>query len=141
MQPDIWAFLQNNVFLVAVCLLSGLMLLWPLIQKATAGGKDVSVQEAVQLINRRDAIVLDIRDPSEFASGHIPNARNIPMAELEKRLREIEKFKQRPAIVICRSGTRAASACATLRKNGFQEVYSLKGGMLAWQQAGMPLQK
>ena len=141
MQPDILVFLQNNIFLVAVCLISGAMLLWPLIQKTTAGSREVSVQQAVQLINRRDAVVLDVRDAAEFESGHIPNARHMPVADMEKRFKEIEKFKQRPIIVSCRSGTRSVAACGVLRKNGFQEVFSLKGGVLGWQQASMPLEK
>ena len=141
MRPDILAFLQNNIFLVAVFLMSGGMLLWPLIRKATAGGKEVSVPQAVQLINRRDALVLDVRDAAEFESGHIPNARHIPAGELEKRFKEIEKFKQRPVIVACRSGTRAISTCGLLRKNGFAEAFALKGGMQGWQQASMPLEK
>jgi rhodanese-related sulfurtransferase len=65
----------------------------------------------------------------------------MPVAEMEKRAKEIEKFKQRPVIVICRSGTRSVSACGALRKNGFQEVFALKGGILGWQQASMPLEK
>jgi rhodanese-related sulfurtransferase len=141
MQPVIWVFLQNNIFLVAVCLVSGAMLVWPLIQKVMVGAKDVSVQQAVQLINRRDAIVLDVRDAAEFQSGHVPNARHIPAAEMEKRLKELDKFKQRPLVVVCRSGPRAASACALLRKNGFAEVFTLKGGILGWTQASMPLEK
>ena len=141
MQPDIWVFLQKNIFLVAVCLASGVMLLWPLFQRFGSGGKEVSVQQAVQLINRRDAMVLDVRDASEFASGHIPNARHVPAGEVEKRMKELEKWKQRPVIISCRSGTRSAAASAALRKNGFQEVFTLKGGILGWQQASMPLEK
>lgn len=142
MQPDIWVFLQKNIFLVAVCLVSGIMLMWPLIQRMTAGGsKEVSVQEAVQLINRRDALVLDVRDATEYASGHIANARHIPAAEVGKRIAELEKAKQRPVIVACRTGARAAAACGVLRKNGFQEVFTLKGGVLGWQQASLPLEK
>ena len=141
MKPDILTFLQNNIFLVAVCVISAAMLLWPLIQKATSGSKDVSVQQAVHLINRRDAIVIDVRDNAEFASGHIPNARHIPAGEMEKRLKELEKFKQRPLILSCRSGPRAVSASGILRKNGFQEVFVLKGGILGWQQASLPLEK
>jgi rhodanese-related sulfurtransferase len=141
MQPDIWVFLQKNIFLVAVTLVSGGMLLWPLIQRARIGAKEVSVQQAVQLINRRDAVVIDVRDAADFASGHIPNARHMPVAEMEKRLKELEKLKSRPVIVSCRSGNRAAAASAVLRKNGFQEVFPLKGGILGWQQASMPLEK
>ena len=141
MQPDIWEFLQKNIFLVAVCVVSGIMLLWPAIQRLMSGSREISAQEAVQLINRRDAVVIDVRDASEYASGHIPNARHIPAGEVEKRLKELEKLKQRPVIVACRSGSRAAAACALLRKNGFAEVFPLKGGVLGWQQASLPLEK
>lgn len=141
MQPDILTFLKNNIFLVAICVVSGGLLLWPLIQKLTTGGKEVSVPEAIQLINRSDAVVLDVRDAAEFTAGHIPNSRHIPVGEIGKRLKELEKFKQRPIIVNCRSGTRSASACAVLRKNGFEQVVSLRGGMLGWQQASMPVEK
>jgi rhodanese-related sulfurtransferase len=141
MPVDIWVFLEKNFFLVAVCVVSGAMLIWPLIQKVTSGAKDISVQEAVQLINRRDAVVLDVRDASEYASGHIPNSRHIPAGEIDKRLKELDKFKSRPIVVSCRSGNRAASACALLKKNGFAEVFPLKGGILGWQQASMPIVK
>ena len=139
MPPDILAFLQNNIFLVAVCLLSGAMLLWPYVQKLSAGGKEISVPQAVQLINRRDAVVIDVREASEFETGHIPNARHIPAGEVEKRVKELEKFKQRPIIVS--GGARAISTCGVLRKQGFSEVFALKGGIAGWQQASMPLEK
>lgn len=141
MAVDLWAFVEKNLFLVIVFLASGGMLFFPLVQRLMAGAKDVSVPEAVQLINRRDAVVLDIRTSSEYASGHIPNARHIPAAEIEKRLKELEKLKNRPIIVACRGGNRAASACALLKKNGFQEVFPLKGGVPGWQQAAMPIEK
>jgi rhodanese-related sulfurtransferase len=142
MQPDILVFLQKNIFLVAVTLISGAMLLWPLIQRlATGGSKEVSVQQAVQLINRRDAVVLDVRDAQEYGSGHIANARHIPAADVGKRIAELDKVKQRPVIVACRTGARAGAACALLRKNGFTEVFALKGGIVGWQQASLPLEK
>ena len=142
MQPDIWLFLQKNIFLVAVCLISGVMLMWPLIQRMTVGaGREVNAQQAVQLINRRDAVILDVRDAQEYASGHIANARHMPIGEIGKRIAELDKVKQRPVIVACRTGARAGAACALLRKNGFQEVFALKGGILGWQQASLPLEK
>ena len=141
MPVDLLSFIQKNLFLVIVCVVSGAMLLWPLVQRLMSGAKDVSVQEAVQLINRRDALVLDVRDAAEYASGHIPNSRHIPAAEIEKRLKELEKFKSRPIVVSCRGGNRAAAAVAVLKKNGFQEVFPLKGGILGWQQAALPIEK
>jgi rhodanese-related sulfurtransferase len=123
-------------------LISGAMLLWPLIQRlATGGGKEVSVQQAVQLINRRDAVVLDVRDAQEFAAGHLPRARHIPLGELAGRLGEIGKFKEKPVIVTDRTGARSGAACRLLRKSGFSHVYQLKGGVAAWQQASLPVEK
>lgn len=141
MQADILTFLQNNIYWVIAAFVSGAMLIWPLFQKAVSGSKEVSTPQAVQLINRRDALILDVRDAAEFASGHIANARHIPVTEIEQRLKELDKFKERPVIVSCRSGNRSIAACGVLRKNGFAEVFSLKGGILSWQQAGMPIEK
>ncbi|MDB5807989.1 MAG: rhodanese-like protein [Betaproteobacteria bacterium] len=121
---------------------SGSMLLWPLISRASAGGvAQVGAVEAVQLMNRRDAVVLDVRDSSEFAAGHIPNARNIPFNELENRLRELEKMKSRPIIVSAPAGPRAAKVCAALQKIGFTDVVALRGGLNAWVEASLPIQK
>ena len=141
MPVDVWVFIEKNLFLVIVCVVSGLMLLWPLVQRAMTGATDVTVQQAVQLINRRDAVVLDVRDAAEYASGHIPNSRHIPAGEVEKRLKELEKLKSRPIVVSDRTGTRAAATCALLKKNGFQEAVSLKGGIAGWQQAALPIEK
>ena len=80
-------------------------------------------------------------DDTEYASGHITNARHIPEKELAQRVKELEKFKSRPLIVACRAGGRAAAAAAVLRKQGFAEVFALRGGIAAWQQASMPLEK
>jgi rhodanese-related sulfurtransferase len=92
-------------------------------------------------MNRRDAVVLDVRDTAEFAAGHIPNARNIPFAELSNRLRELEKFKARPIIVTGRSGAHAAKVCGALAKIGFSEAVALRGGLSAWVEASLPVEK
>src|SRR5690606_6163867 len=126
MQPNILTFLQANIFLVLVCVASGIMLIWPMIQKALSGSKEVSVPQAVQLINRRDAVILDVREASEYAAGHIPNARHIPVGDLDKRVKELDKFKQRPIVVVCQTGSRSATACGKLRKGGFAEAFNLK---------------
>jgi rhodanese-related sulfurtransferase len=101
----------------------------------------VSALELVQLINRRDAVVIDVRDASEYAAGHITNARHIPEAQLAERLKELDRFKTRPIVVSCASGGRSARAGSVLQKHGFTEVFTLRGGIGAWQQASMPLEK
>lgn len=138
------AFLVKNPFnmvLFGTAVVTGGMLLWPLVNRVARPGNEVGPLEAVQLINRRDAVVIDVRDASEFAAGHINNARHIPEGQLAERVKDLEKFKTRPLIVACRSGTRAASAVALLRKQGFGEAVALRGGIGAWQQASMPLEK
>ena len=134
-------FVQNNLMLIAVALLSAGMLAWPLIGRRISGVKEVETLEATQLINHRDAVILDVREDKEFVTGHLPNAKHIPLGQLVARLKDVEKFKKKPIVVNCRSGARSATACGILRKNGFEEVYNLKGGINAWQQANMPVEK
>lgn len=93
------------------------------------------------MINREDAIVIDVRDQDEWDSGHIANARHIPLSKLDERLHEVEKYKQRTVLVNCRSGHRSGMAASRMRKAGFEKVFNLDGGILAWQQAGLPLSK
>ena len=128
--------------LFGTAVVSGGMLVWPFVTRASTGGvAQVGALEAVQLINRRDAAVLDVRDKSEFAAGHIPNARNIPFAELSERLREIEKMKARPIIVSGQTVSHAAKVCAALRKVGVNDVVVLRGGLHGWSEASLPVEK
>jgi rhodanese-related sulfurtransferase len=93
------------------------------------------------LINQKDAVVIDVREPGEFAQTHILNARNVPLGELAARLKDLERFKEKPVIVACATGNRSGSAAAILRKHGFANVVNLAGGIAAWQQAGLPTEK
>ena len=128
--------------LLGTAVVSGGMLIWPLLNKVSAGGiAQVSALEAVQLMNRRDAAVLDVREAAEFAAGHIPNARNIPFGELTNRLREIDKLKSRPLIVNGQAGAHAAKACGALKKIGFTDVVALRGGLNGWVEASLPVEK
>jgi rhodanese-related sulfurtransferase len=140
MSPDLWKFLQQNVFLVAIAVVSGAMLVWPLLRRGAAG-PSVDTLRATLLINKEDALVLDVREPAEYASGRIAHSRNVPLGQLANRLGELEKYKEKAIIVSCASGNRSLSAASTLRKHGFSKVYSLAGGMGAWAQAGLPLEK
>ena len=137
-------FLQKNPFnmlLFGLAVASGAMLLWPLIMRPLRWGNEVGTFKAVQLINRRDALVLDVRDTGDFAAGHIANSKHIPEAQIPERIKELEKYKSRPIIVSCRSGTRAGTVVGALRKRGFTEVFALRGGVAAWRHASMPLEK
>ena len=88
---------------------------------------------------RRHAVVLDVRETSEWSAGHIPNARHIALGQLDKHLSELEKFKSRPVIICCASGNRSSSACGTLKRAGFERVFNLSGGLGAWTGAGLPV--
>ena len=139
-----FVFLQKNPFnmmLFGGAIASGVMLLWPLVMRPFRAGREVGVVDAVQLINRKDALVIDVRDTGEYEAGHIAGARHVPEKQLTERLKELEKFKDRALIVVCRSGTRSGAAVQVLRGNGFNEAVNLSGGIGAWQQAGMPLEK
>jgi rhodanese-related sulfurtransferase len=134
-------FVKNNVMLISVAVVSGAMLVWPFLRRG-AGGPWVSTLEATQLMNREDALVLDVRDTAEFAGGHMLGAKNMPLATIEARAGELDKHKAKPVIVLCGSeSTRATKAAAILRAKGFANVVNLSGGFPAWQQAGLPVVK
>lgn len=134
-------FVQNNIWLILLAVVSGAMLIWPIISNRIQGGSEVDTLEAVQLINRRDALVLDVSDGSEFAAGHIPRAKHVPLARLSQSMSELEKYRTRPVLVSSRNGMMSSKACALLRKNGFNEVVRLKGGIESWEQASLPVEK
>ena len=135
-------FVMNNLALVALFLASGVMLLWPEIMKLAGGGGDeIGTLEATRLMNQGVSLVLDIRDEKEFAAGHLPRARHIPVRDLAGRIGEIAKFKDKAVIVTDRSNSRAIAACRLLRGAGFANVFLLKGGVAAWRQASLPVEK
>ena len=133
-------FITKNIFIIAIALVSGGMLIWPLLRRG-AGGPWVNTLAATQLINRSDALVVDLRSAEDYAKGHILGAKHIPLAELEKRAGELDKHKAKPLILHCGDGNRASSAVAVLRKKGFDSVHNLAGGYAAWRQAGLPVEK
>jgi rhodanese-related sulfurtransferase len=134
-------FLQDNILLIAVAFVSGAMLIWPYVRRAT-GGPSVSPSQATQLINREDALVLDVREPGEFGAGHILGAKNAPLSRIDAGGAEIaRKKKDRPVILYCESGNRSAKAAAALKAQGYTKVLNLAGGIGAWQQAGLPVEK
>ena len=104
------------------------------------GYRDVEPGEAVQLMNR-GGVVIDVREDREFREGHVTDALHVPLADLGQRLDKLEQYKGKPIIVGCRSGSRSARACGILRKHGFENVYNLRGGVLAWQNANLPLSR
>ena len=133
-------FIQNNLMLIVVALVSGGMLLWPLVRRGT-GGPYVTPQQATHLINREDALVVDVRDAGEYGAGHILGAKNVPLARIEDGANDLAKRKDKPVIVYCDAAGRSGKAIAALKKQGFARVVNLSGGLGAWQQAGLPVEK
>lgn len=132
-------FIKNNLLLFVVAFASGAMLLWPLLRRS-AGGPWVSAAQATQLINREDALVLDVRDPGEYGAGHILGAKNLPLARVSA-AGEVAKKKDATLILYCESGDRAGKVTGELRKQGYTKVVSLSGGLGAWKQAGLPVER
>lgn len=134
-------FLLDNLFYVALAVVSGSMLLWPLI-RGSAAGPAISPLDATMRINKQDAVVIDVRDAEQYAQGHLPRARHIPLAELAGRAGELERFKKKPVIVTCDGGVRdAPAALKVLRQHGFEQVFNLEGGIAAWRKADLPVEK
>jgi len=130
-------FLQHNWMWVALAITSGGMLLWPMLKPG--GSQSLSPIQATLLMNRENAIVIDVRESGEWNGGHIAGARHIPMPVLQEKIAELDKFKKRPLIICCASGARSSAACTTLRKAGFEKVFNLAGGMVSWREAKLPL--
>lgn len=133
-------FIQNNIFLIAVAFISGGMLVWPLV-RSRAAGPSIGTTEATQLINREDALLLDVREPDEFAKSHLLGAKNIPLGQLDARAGELDKHKSKPVIVHCETGNRSNTGMAKLRAKGFERAVNLSGGIQAWKAAGLPVEK
>lgn len=143
MEPSI---LQDNFFLrpenllfVVAATISAIMLLLPVISRKAVSEIDTMV--AIQMINYKDALVLDVRDDSEYAEGHLPNSTHIPTGTMEDRWHEIEKYKEKPIVVIYKSGVRSGQVGKILSKNGFTQVFSLMGGIDTWRRANLPIVK
>lgn len=132
-------FLIDNWMLISVALASGAMLLWPALKGATGGG--VSTAQAVQLINRERAVVVDVCETEEFAAGHVGGAKNVPVAQLEQRLPEVVKNKTVPLILVCASGARASRALGVAKKLGYEKAQVLAGGMKSWKDANLPVER
>ncbi|WP_022948284.1 rhodanese-like domain-containing protein [Methylohalobius crimeensis] len=134
-------FVGNHLYLAVGFAVVTVLLLRDLVESLLRKYKLTTAQQAVMLLNQEDAVVIDVREPQEWAKGHIVNARHIPLGELDKHLVELEDFKTQPLIVTCQSGTRSPTACKKLMQAGFEKVYLLKNGMTAWEDAGLPITK
>jgi len=140
MEQQLLEFAGNHTLLVAAFMAVLTALIWNLV--TDPGGKNaVDPLTATAMINHDDAVVLDVRSMAEFKDGHIVNAINIPLNGLGNNVKQIEKHRDKPIVTVCRSGSRSGSACAILRKHGFENVKNLRGGMLAWENSSLPVKR
>jgi len=126
--------------LISIAIASGGMLVWPLIAGGMNAGA-LNASGAVQLINREKAVVVDVCEPAEFAAGHVTGAKNIPLGDLEAKLPGAVKNKALPLILVCASGARSGRAVAIAKKLGYEQAQSLGGGLKAWKDANLPVEK
>ena len=134
-------FVINNWYLFAGLAVVLALLVWPTLQQLLHGITSVGVNQALQLVNHQKGVLVDVREPAETQNGRIPNSVLLPLSGLQQRLAELEKFKQRPVVLYCRSGQRSSRAAVLLRKHGFASVYNLAGGIQAWQTENLPIEK
>lgn len=134
-------FIINNWYLFVALVLVLALLFGPVISQLMHGIKSVNTAQAVNLINHSKGIVVDVCEPKEFQTGHIPDSVNMPLSHLAAHASELDKHKNAPIIVSCRSGQRSVKGAVILRKHGFDSVYTLSGGMLAWQRENLPVEK
>lgn len=132
-------FFIDNWMLILVAAASGTMLLWPVLRGA--GGSGLNPNAAVQWINREKALVVDVGEIEEFSAGHVVGARHVPLAQLESRLPEVARNKSAPLLLVCASGGRAQRAQGVARKLGYANAQVLAGGLRAWKDANLPLEK
>jgi len=134
-------FATNHWMLLVALAVVAALLLFNIFGQTFNSYKSASPSEATMLINREDAVLLDVREDKEFMSGHIVNSVHIPLGYIKNRIGELDKYKGKPVVVACRSGSRSGQACNLLKKYGHENIYNLSGGVMAWEGANLPLQK
>ena len=137
----IFEFLGNHWIMVGATVVVAVLLAQDLIETVLRKHKLVTPAGAVALMNGEETIVIDVREPHEFSAGHIENARHIPLGKIDDRAYELQESKTSPVIVACQSGTRSPQACRKLAALGFTDVYELQGGMVAWEEAKLPVSR
>ena len=132
-------FILDHLLTVAIAVISGGALLFPALMPR---GRQATPLQATQMINRgKSTAVIDVRSADEFAAGHLRDAKNMPLADLANRIGELDKNKVKTVILVCQSGARAGKAARQLKSAGFEDIYTLEGGVNAWSAAGLPLSK
>ncbi|OGT32337.1 MAG: hypothetical protein A2W28_05650 [Gammaproteobacteria bacterium RBG_16_51_14] len=132
-------FVLNHILLFSLLAMILGLLIWNLYGNVLSGIKQITPAEAIRLINHEQAVVMDARSSSDFNNGHILNAIHVPAAGLSERGNKLEKFRKQAVIMVCTNGTESAKASRVLMQDGFESIYCLKGGVLAWRNSNLPL--
>lgn len=138
--PRIVEFIHHHPFLIAAAVIVILLIIGDEVLRRMRQYRQVAPTEGVLLINQ-GAAVLDIRAPGDFDKGHLIGAHNIPAAELDGRVAELEKFRDQPMLLCCDAGQTSQKAANVLIKHGFKAVNIIKGGIRAWQNENLPLER
>lgn len=132
-------FISNHMILVSLFIAILAILIWNIFGTAVSGIEQISPAELTRLMNRENALVIDVRSQADFSTGHILNARNIPEGELQSRQKDLVKHKSNPLVACCGGGAVSPKSARMLKAMGFEKIYVLKGGIHAWQSANLPL--
>jgi len=134
-------FIGNHLFLVSLLISILMLLIWNLYGGVLSGVKQVIPAELTRLINRENAVVVDVRAAADYDANHIINALNIPDTEIEDKKGKLDKFKKQAIVFYCGSGAVSARVARVFSAQGFEHIYCLKGGLPSWQNANLPLTK
>ncbi|MHB8564530.1 MAG: rhodanese-like domain-containing protein [Acidiferrobacteraceae bacterium] len=134
-------FVAQNWYLFVALAVIVALLVFPAARQLMLGVENVSPGQAIQIANHRSGFFIDVRRADEFAAGHIPKAKNIPLEKLAASSTELEKLKGKPLILYCQSGQRSMRAATLLRKQGIDSVYNLAGGFVHWQRENLPAER
>lgn len=132
-------FVGNHPYLFAALAAVIGMIVYYELQQRLRKFKDLTPMEATRMQNNGDAVFIDVRDLGEYNSGHVLDAKHIPLKTLNQRISELQKHKGKPIIAYCATGNRSFSACKSLEKAGFEPIYNLAGGLMAWEKASLPI--
>lgn len=135
-------FISQNFFLIGAIVAVLIMIIGEPVRRRMLGIESATITDAIALSNHEDAVFIDVREPREIGdTGMIQGAIHMPLSSFKKNLGQVDKYRNKPVVVYCRSGNRSVSAAGTLKKSGFEKVYNLTGGMAAWQKENLPIQK
>lgn len=138
MVEQLFEFIGNHFILVSIFVF---LLVAFFINEGKQGGAAITPSNLVNLVNREGAVILDVRDKKEFGAGHIAGAVNMPFSTLDSRMGELEPYKDKPIVLVCKMGQHAGSMGRKLKAEGYENVRRLSGGMAEWSASGMPVVK